>query len=356
MSTISTHKHEQILKDAAHIKSQLDNNIVDFKTISNFVNFILDRKPLTKSLSKEDVQEMFKKFLDVTFPNDKTYQHFWSYNDGLSSDELEEILKLANDENANSFEHATTRYLCENRFDIEYDDIELYIKDFIAENADIKDQIQQVTDEECGYDFLIETFHDIITYDYNATQLLSNSYPDDVAIYFGSNWDNDYDVLQREFVLAFEDDDFETSDSNTPLDWLIQSQGYTRADLKSEEKRKESTFLTSVYEELFDYVTDLNGCQLVAIPSSDDFEAILNLSRKKDVIIGKGTLFGFFNTIHGSASGLSIELEKDILVDENTPLYKIEMDYHNDLGHYSPDAVCGLAKSQRGDDLLIVSK
>lgn len=126
--------------------------------------------------------------------------------------------------------------------------------------------------------------------------------------------------------------------------------------MKSEEKRKESTFLTSVYEELFDYVTDLNGCQLVAIPSSDDFEAILNLSRKKNVVIGKGTLFGFFNTIHGSASGLSIELEKDILVDENTPLYKIEMDYYKDFDHNSPDAVCGLAKSQRGDDLLIVSK
>ena len=352
MSTIPTRKHEKILTDAKHIKSQLDDDIVNFKTMSNFVSFILDTKPLTKV----ELQEMFKKFLKVAFPNDKTYQHFWSYDDGLSSDKLEDILKLANDENADSFEHAIIWYLCEHKFDIEYDDIKPYIKDFIAENADIKDQIQKVTDEECGYNFLIETFHDIITYDYNATQLLSNSYPDDLTIYLGGNWDKDYDVLQHEFVEAFEDDDFETSDSNTPLDWLIQSQGYTRADLKSEEKRKESTFLTSVYEELFDYVTDLNGCQLVAIPSSDDFEAILNLSRKKDVVIGKGTLFGFFNTIHGSASGLSIELEKDILVDENTPLYKIEMDYHNDLGHYSPDAVCGLAKSQRGDDLLIVSK
>ena len=356
MSTIPTHKHEQILKDAAHIKSQLDNNIVNFKTISNFVSFILDTKPLTKSLSKVELQEMFKKFLQVAFPNDKTYQHFWSYDEGLSSDELEEILKLANDENTDSFEHATTRYLCENRFDIEYDDIEIYIKDFIAENTDIKDQIQKVTDEECGYNFLIESFHEVITYDHNAVQLLQNSYPDDLTIYLGSDWNTDYSVIQHEFVEAFEDDDFETSDSNTPLDWLIQSQGYTRADLKSEEKRKTSPFLTSVHEELFDYVTDLNGCQLVAIPSSDDFEAILNLSRKKNVVIGKGTLFGFFNTIHGSASGLSIELDKDILVDENTPLYKIEMDYHNDLGHYSPDAVCGLAKSQRDDDLVVVSK
>lgn len=84
------------------------------------------------------------------------------------------------------------------------------------------------------------------------------------------------------------------------------------------------------------------------MPSCNNFEAILNLSRKKNVIISKDTLFGFFDTIHGFASGLSIELEKDIIVDEHTPLYKIEMDYYKESGHYSPDAVCGLAKSQRG--------
>lgn len=57
MSIIPTHKHEQILKDAKYIKSQLDYNIVDFKAVSNFVNFILDTKPLTTV----QLQEMFKK-------------------------------------------------------------------------------------------------------------------------------------------------------------------------------------------------------------------------------------------------------------------------------------------------------
>ena len=51
-----------------------------------------------------------------------------------------------------------------------------------------------------------------------------------------------------------------------------------------------------------------------------------------------------------------LNLKKNIIVDEHTPLYKIEMGYHKEFGHYSPDAVCGLAKSQRGDDLVVVSK
>lgn len=353
MSTISTNKHEKILKDATHIKSQLDNDTINVKEISDFINFILEEKHLTKT----ELQEMFKKFLEVAFSNDKTYQHYWHYtNDDLSSDKLEEILKLANDEKAESFEHATTWYLCDNHFDIEYDDIKSYIDSFIQENTTMKDDIQRITDEESSYDFLMETFHETIVYDYNAAQLLRNTFPEDLTIYFGNNWDHDYDILENEFVQSFKDDDFNTSDSNTPLDWLIQSQGYTRADLKLDEKRKASKFLTSVYEELFDYVTDLKGCQLIAMPSCNDFEAILNLSRKKNVIISKDTLFGFFDTIHGFASGLSIELEKDIIVDEHTPLYKIEMDYYKESGHYSPDAVCGLVKSQRGDDLVVVLK
>lgn len=36
MSTIPKHKHEKILKDAKHIKSQLDNDILE-KTFDNII-------------------------------------------------------------------------------------------------------------------------------------------------------------------------------------------------------------------------------------------------------------------------------------------------------------------------------
>lgn len=97
----------------------------------------------------------------------------------------------------------------------------------------------------------------------------------------------------------FDEPKFLTNERNTPIDWLMQTQGYSREDLISEEKREKSVFLTTLYEELFGYMNGLDGCQLIAIPDSDDFEAILNLTRRKNVKINKGTNFGFFNRIHG---------------------------------------------------------
>ena len=134
----------------------------------------------------------------------------------------------------------------------------------------------------------------------------------------------------------------------------MSTQGYTREDLVSEEKRNNSVFLKSLYEELFDYMNGLEGCQLIAIPSSDNFEAILNLTRMKNAKINKSKNFGFFNRIHGSGCGLSIELEKDIIIDEQSPVYNVTMDYHNSFGDYSPDAVYGLARSRYGNDLEVV--
>lgn len=112
-----------------------------------------------------------------------------------------------------------------------------------------------------------------------------------------------------------------------------------------------SPFLTSLNEELYDYDTELDGMQLIAIPNSNDFEAILAVARKQGVIKAS-TTFGLFNRIHGGGSGLSIELEKDIQLDESTPLHDITLAYRNNSYDYSPDAVYGLVRKKfTGEDL-----
>lgn len=52
----------------------------------------------------------------------------------------------------------------------------------------------------------------------------------------------------------FDEPEFLTNERNTPIDWLIQTQGYSSEDLISEEKHEKSVFLTTFYEELFDYI------------------------------------------------------------------------------------------------------
>lgn len=187
-------------------------------------------------------------------------------------------------------------------------------------------------------------------------QLISNSRPTDLVLYFGQNWDDDYTVIQEwsqlirsveespTDVLTEEQQDLLTKST---LGWLIQSQGYQPLDVLDEEKRKSSTFLTQVYEELFDYINDLTGVQLIAIPDSTNWDAIVALKATKTGIIKAGTHFGLYDRVNGSGSGLGIVIEKDIILDKEPLLFDIRVSRTNHSYNYSPDVVYGLARSSK---------
>lgn len=283
-------------------------------------------------LSDEDFQKeiTFAKFLKDEYGDNFTETLYWDYRDELSATAQEIILKEAL-QNDTPFENKATWYVQEN---MEWLPDYEKINQFYEQNPYLDE------DDE----FYLELFNDYIDTDLNVETLLRNSAPEDMTIYFGQNWDDDYyDIEER-----YNNDDTTVS---TPIEWLITTQGYAPEDLTNEETVLKSPFLTSLSEELYDYDTELNGMQLIAIPDSNDFEAILAVARKQGVIKAS-TTFGLFNRIHGGGSGLSIELEKDIQLDESTPLHDITLAYRNNSYNYSPDAVYGLVRKKfTGEDL-----
>lgn len=352
---ITIPEYKDVIAKAKILQELIDNDKLDKHSIKEFIKFILSTSPKdfdTTKLTKDDIEKSFIKFLEKEFPN-KKYEHYWDYRDDLSSNDLEKILNLANTENAESFVQATQWYLFQEYPELETEDIDYVISEFYKTCREKVDEIKDILDWE-EYSFLSDIFYDTIDYDLDVETLLRNSSPEDLTVYFGETWDDEYADIEYDFIEMFNEPDFLTNERNTPIDWLMQTQGYTREDLVSEEKRKNSVFLTTLYEELFYYMNGLEGCQLIAIPDSDDFEAILNLTRRKNVKINKGTNFGFFNRIHGSGCGLSIELEKDIIIDESSPIYEVTIKTYNSSWDYSPDAVYGLARKFRGNDLTIV--
>ena len=283
-------------------------------------------------LSDEDFQKeiTFAKFLKDEYGDNFTDTLYWDYRDDLSATAQETILKEAL-KNDTSFENEATWYVQEN---MEWLPDYEKINEFYERNPDL--------DED--NDFYLELFNDYIDTDLNVETLLRNSAPKDMTIYFGQNWDDDYYDIEA----LYNDGDTTVS---TPIEWLLATQGYTPEDLKNEETVLKSPFLTSLSEELYDYDTELDGMQLIAIPDSNDFEAILAVARKQGVIKAS-TTFGLFNRIHGGGSGLSIELEKDIQLDESAPLHDITLAYRNNSYDYSPDAVYGLVRKKfTGEDL-----
>ena len=290
----------------------------------------IEQLDLSDSDSQKEIT--FVRFLKEEYSNNFTETLYWDYRDDLSATAQETILKEAL-QNDTSFENEATWYVQEN---MEWLPDYEKINEFYERNPDL--------DEDD--DFYLELFNDYIETDFNVEQLLRNSAPDDMTIYFGQSWDDDYYDIEARY------NDGDTTIS-TPIEWLIATQGYAPEDLKNEETVLKSPFLTSLSEELYDYDTELDGMQLIAIPDSNDFEAILAVARKSGVIKAS-TTFGLFNRIHGGGSGLSIELEKDIQLDESAPLYDITLAYRNNSYDYSPDAVYGLVRKKfTGEDLSV---
>lgn len=282
-------------------------------------------------LSDEDFQKeiTFVKFLRDKYDDNFTESLYWDYRDDLSATAQETILKDAL-ENETTFETATAWYVEENME---------WLPDYEAINKFYEQNPEVDEDDE----FYLELFNDYIETDFNVETLLRNSAPEDMTIYFGQSWDDDYRLIENRYN--------ENTTDSTPIEWLIATQGYEPEDLKNEETVLKSPFLTSLSEELYDYDTELYGMQLIAIPDSNDFEAILAVARKQGVIKAS-TTFGLFNRIHGGGSGLSIELEKDIQLDESAPLHDITLAYRNNSYNYSPDAVYGLVRKKfTGEDL-----
>lgn len=313
---------------------------------------------ITKTiLTKDDVAKMFKNHLIKEFAgNYKSgkFKHYWdSHYDEITSSELEKILQKANDEQAENFAQATKWYIFENYSEIESDDMAYIIDDFYQVNHAMADEIEEALNGE-NFIFLTDVFYENMEYDLDVETLLKYSAPEDLTIYFGDNWDDEYSYIENEFVECFDKPEFLTNERNTPIDWLMSTQGYTRENLISEEKREASAFLQSLYEELFHYRNGLETCQLVAIPNSNNFEAILNLTRRKNVKINKSTKFGFFDKVYGSGCGLEIELEKDIIIDENSPIYDVTLSKGNSFCNYSPETVYGFSRPSKGKDLDVI--
>lgn len=282
-------------------------------------------------LSDEDFQKeiTFVKFLKDKYDDNFTETLYWDYRDELSTTAQETILKEAL-QNDTSFENEATWYVQEN---MEWLPDYEKINEFYERNPDLEEDD----------DFYLELFNDYIETDFNVEQLLRNSAPEDMTIYFGQSWDDDYRLIENRYN--------ENTTDSTPIEWLIATQGYAPEDLKNEETVLKSPFLTSLSEELYDYDTELYGMQLIAIPDSNDFEAILAVARKQGVIKAS-TTFGLFNRIHGGGSGLGIELEKDIQLDESAPLHDVTLTYRDNSYDYSPDAVYGLVRKKfAGEDL-----
>ena len=371
---------EKIKKDATRIKEQLSKKIVDIDMIDNMIANILtdntdtntdaDAKQVTNEQfyickkningdtyihTKDDLINLFKLFLKTKCNSDNQLVFKWEASDGLFQDDLEKILKTANEYNAPTFKEAANEFVLDDYINLSMKLTENLIAEFYQALHLKKADIENIPSfKECLLEDCIDEYR--LTTDIN--QLLNLTPIKDLSLYFKT----DDDIVSK-FINKFDYYDFALDKSYTSIDWLLKTQGYTRKDFQEKPSRDKSIFLTSLYTEIFTYHKDLTGFILTAIPNTTDFEAILNLSRNKDVVIKKSTKFGLFNPDTDEICGMNIILEQDIFVDKDTPTPVIRMIYNNpkseypyDTEYYSPLTALPDLRKVRNEDLKLLTE
>lgn len=266
---------------------------------------------------------------------------YWDQYDEISADIMQNIINNYNSDI--SFEDNVFNY----GFEHDWFSDDLY---FNKHWSNFVDKYPMYNNDEFEQ-ILLEWFDTNIHIDYEIPQLIRQSAPNDLTLYFGTNWDDDYNTMvkwapyESKRLAEIDINQYIDDIKNTPLAWLIQTQGYKLIDVFDKEKWKNSPFLQAVHSELYDYASKLTGLQLVAIPNSTNWDAITNLLFHKTGIIKAGTTFGLFDRVNGSSAGFCIKIEKDIHLNNDEHLYSVTLNRTDQPYNYSPDAVCGLVKS-----------
>lgn len=338
---------EKLKKDTAYLKEQLTKNIIDIDTINNIIDNIC---PYTK----DDLVNLFKLFLKNKCNANNQLVYKWTTSECLFQDDLENILKTANEYDTPTFKEAANEFILDDYVNLSMKLTDRLIAEFYQTLHLTKSDIENIPlFEEC----LLEDCIDELNLTTDIDQILSLTPIEDLSVYFKTN-----DDIVSMFINKFESHTFTLDKSYTSLDWLLKTQGYTRKHLQEKPYRDKSIFLKSLYAELFTYHKDLTGFTLTAVPNTTNFEAILNLSRSKDVIIKKSTKFGLFNSNTSDICGMNIILEKDIIADKDMPAPIIRMIYNNpklestfDKAYYSPLTALPNLREIRNEDLELTT-
>lgn len=294
--------------------------------------------------------------IDFTIEDNQRESRFVAFLDKHYNGKLKETLYIDYTESLSA--ETMTKFVSQA---IEYKmPIETLVNDYIRENSDwcpefevIKAFIETTNQKEEDffddgptdlYEYYRELFDEYVELDHGAKDLLKHSAPEDLTIFFGDYWDDTCEDIEARYNQ-------DNKAITTPIEWLLETQGYTEDDLHDEDKRQESVFLESLYDELYD-MSDLSNFQLVAIPDSNNWNAIVALCRKEGAIIRKSTTFGLFDSVHGGGSLMSVILEKDIYVDDQTPIHRVTIQEGKKWLDYTPSTVYGFNRDHfHGNDL-----
>lgn len=283
----------------------------------------------------EEIKEKIKKeypygFTIETELPEKTKKEFLEYVE-------ENKERYKNDEKPYLF--MLQDYLFENDFFMDNEDdfynmvrdtVEDFLKNIYFE--EYEDAYEEATYDEIQY--LQDIAQENVEIDYRFESILEDLKIDEVVLFISPNGEDVEDNFHslsifgnengalspsnfseetlEETLAGLEDENNETS----PLNWLMQTQGYELIDLYDKDKVENSVFLRTLTSELSDYQNELNGSLVFRFPDIP-LEQIFNFEENKENVLvkaGDNVEVGIYDCVYGSGSGMQVELEKDVVI------------------------------------------
>lgn len=232
-----------------------------------------------KRLTLENVQEIGLELLkEENFCSDEI-SVYYNYDEEIMKETMEEVREIKKANEYETLYDAFEDYLSEVNFDYIDDLKDELVKRTIENNSDYSYESEEYQEL---FDKAVEIVEENFSINMNTNDILKNTRVRDVAVILSPNDNENFYLSNFNISEEFRDD----VPQDSPMFFLIQSQGYEVEDLYDDEKVEKSPFLKSLSKEVKGFYEDVK----IGFYTNMNLRDLIDLEEtKQNIIIPKST-------------------------------------------------------------------
>lgn len=244
-------------------------------------------------LTLENVEEIGLELLKEENGNSDEISLYYNYDEEITKETMEEVREIKKANEYETLYDAFEDYLSEVNFDYIDDLKDELVKRTIENNSDYPYESEEYQEL---FDKAVEIVEENFSINVNTNDILKNTRVRDVAVILSPNDNENFYLSNFNTSEEFRDD----VPQDSPMFFLIQSQGYEVEDLYDDEKVENSPFLKSLSKEVkgfweevkIGFYTNMNLRDLIDLEESNENIVIpkfieSDLVLEKEIVISR---------------------------------------------------------------------
>lgn len=238
-------------------------------------------------LTLENVEEIGLELLKEENGNSDEISLYYNYDEEITKETMEEVREIKKANGNETLYDAFKDYLSEVNFDYIDDLKDELVKRTIENNSDYSYESEEYQEL---FDKAFEIVEENFSINVNTNDILKNTRVRDVAVILSPNDNENFYLSNFNNSEEFKDD----VPQDSPMFFLIQSQGYEVEDLYDDEKVENSPFLKSLSKEVkgfweevkIGFYTNMNLRDLIDLEESNE-NIVIPKSTESDLVLEK---------------------------------------------------------------------